>query len=142
MMVVAELIVIRHPEEYPDVSSQAAQLILEIGTYKKTKDVDMILGYMAQRTTVAALDSHEQVIGTAGLVRIEANPSLGVLDDVIVDPQKRGLGLGRKVVEAIEDIASREGVLELYAGSSRAAVPFYAHLGYKQLSELILRKFL
>ncbi len=141
-MNVVDIVEIGHPEAAPDICLQAAALILEIGNYKQTRDVDMILGGMAGRTTVAALDGYEQVVGTAGLLRVRNNPVLGVLEDVVADPRKRGQGIGRKVVEAVEAIAVRHGILELNFASSAEAVPFYNHLGYTQLGERTFRKFL
>ena len=95
---------------------------------------------MAGRTTVAALDGYSQVIGVAGLRVVNAN--LGVVEDVVADPLKRGLGIGRRVVEGVEDVARNEGILELNLASSLEGVLFYRQLGYSQLGERTFRKFL
>lgn len=140
MAVIADVVEINHPEANPDLSHQAAQLILEIGIYRHTRDVETVLGLMAGRTTVVALDGYEQVIGTAGLRRVDAD--VGMIQDVVADPRKRGLGIGRRVVEAVEDVAYKQGILELGLESSLTAVPFYQRLGYSQLDERMFRKFL
>ncbi len=135
-----EVVQFDRPDEEPELSLQAARLILEIGNYKHTRDPEMILEGMIGRTTVAALDGYSQVIGTAGLRAV--NPGLGMLEDVVSDPVKRGLGIGRKVVEAAESIALGQGITELNLTSSLLAVPFYRRLGYGQLGERLFRKFL
>lgn len=135
-----EVVKFDHPTEEPDLSLQTAQLVLEIGNYKQTRDVEMILGNMASRTTVAAVDGYGQVVGTAGLKRIHCG--LGVLDDVVSDPRKRGLGIGKKVVMTAEQLAFDEGILELNLASSLTAISFYKHIGYTQLGERMFRKFL
>jgi GNAT superfamily N-acetyltransferase len=140
MAVNLRLVELPHPIADPDLSSQAAELILEIGNYKKTRDVPQILGEMAGRTTIVALDGYEQVIGTSG-VRI-ITPGLALLEDVVSDPRKTRLGIGRQVVEAAEDVASRQGVVELNLASTQLAIPFYAALSYQQLSDRFFRKFL
>jgi len=95
---------------------------------------------MVGRTTVLALDGYEQVVGVAGL-QIE-RPGLATLEDVVSDPRKRGLGIGRKVVEAAEDLGCRKGVRELTVASTPMGIPFYIHLKYERLGERIFRKFL
>ena len=44
MTAYTELVEIKRPEAAPDLSYQAAELILEIGNYKQTRTVEMILG--------------------------------------------------------------------------------------------------
>ncbi len=139
-MPVVDLVELPRPEANLDLSRQAAELILEIGNYKATRDIGMVLDEMVSRTTVVALDGYEQVIGTAGLRIVAAG--LGTLEDVVSDPRKRGLGIGRKVVGAVEDLALREGVLQLNLGSSLSAMSFYSHLGYEKLGERTFRKYL
>lgn len=140
MAVHLELVELPHPKADTDLYSQAAELILEIGNYKHTRDVQQILGEMAGRTTVVALDGYEQVIGTSG-VRI-ITPGLALLEDVVSDPRKTRLGVGRRVVEAAEDVARRQGTVELNLASTLLAVPFYKDLSYQQLGERFFRKFL
>ena len=135
-----ELIEIPHPRADLDLARQSAELILEIGNYKESRDVDMILEAMAARTTVAAVDGYDQVVGTAGVRCLR--PGVGMLEDVVSDPNKRGEGIGRKVVEAAETTALSKGILELELASSFTAIPFYEHLGYQRLGERLFRKFL
>lgn len=140
MSAYVNLVELQYPAADLTIAFQTAELILEIGNYKTTRDVPMVLGEMAGRTTVAALDGYEQVVGTAGLRIVE--PSLATIEDVVSAPRKRGSGIGRIVVEAVEEVALRQGVIELNLESSLLAAPFYKHLDYDQLNKRFFRKFL
>ncbi|MDL2363631.1 MAG: GNAT family N-acetyltransferase [Patescibacteria group bacterium] len=135
-----EIVRFDRPEHEPELSVQAARLVLEIGNYKKTRDVETVLWHMEGRTTLVAVDDNRQVVGTAALKRV--NSTLGVLDDVVSDPSMRGDGIGRKVVKTAEEVALSEGILELNLASSLTAASFYKHLGYTQLGERFFRKYL
>ncbi len=128
------------PETVPELSRQAAELVLEIGNYKRTRGIDKILENMVDRTTVVAIDGSEQVIGTAGLRIVRAH--IGMLEDVVSEPRRRRSGVGSSVVQAVENIARWQGISELVLASTREGVPFYKHLGYTQLAVRIFQKYL
>ena len=56
--------------------------------------------------------------GTAGLLR-----------SVVIAPDRRGTGLGRRVVEAAEQVARSEGIGELYLITG-TAIDWFPRLGY------------
>lgn len=132
-----DLIELQRPEARLDLALPTAELILNIGMYRETQTLGSIMRAMEDRTTVIALDD-DQVVGTAGLSIDKAG--LGSVEDVISDPERRGDGIGRKVVEAVERLAVREKLLELSLSSSLLAMTFYEHLGYQDYGDGVYRK--
>lgn len=49
---------------------------------------------------------------------------------VAVHPKRQGMGLGRKLVEASEQLARERGWTEIELHARETAVPFYLSLGY------------
>ena len=68
----------------------------------------------------------ERVVGAAGL---ELYPDGGLLRSVVVDPEFRDTGLGRKLVEAVTDLARVEHVPALYLLTTTAA-DYFPKLGF------------
>lgn len=75
---------------------------------------------------VVAVDGHDRVVACAALV--EYSPSLGEVGSVAVLPGFHGKGLGTMVVRAVEAMARRRGIDELFAVSN--ADRFFESLGY------------
>lgn len=67
-----------------------------------------------------------RLVGTVGLERYGG---AGLLRSLVVTPARRGSGLGRRLVAALESTARAEGV-ELLALLTETAVPFFQRLGY------------
>lgn len=66
--------------------------------------------------------------------RIEGVAPLGELKRIAVHPDRQSLGLGRKLVLALEDKARQLGFVRLRAGTRRRLpgnVAFYERLGYR-----------
>ena len=83
---------------------------------------------MLEHFLVAHLD--QQLVGVAG---IEVLGEAGLLRSVAVDEAHRGTGLGKRLVEAAEEHARKEGVRELYL-LTVTAEGFFAGLGYRGVS--------
>jgi amino-acid N-acetyltransferase len=60
---------------------------------------------------------------------VERYGGQGLLRSVVVAPDRRGTGLGREVVEAVEAVARDEGVRDLYL-LTETAVDWFPRLGY------------
>ncbi|MGE5624063.1 MAG: arsenic resistance N-acetyltransferase ArsN2 [Bacillota bacterium] len=75
----------------------------------------------------ARADNH--VVGAAGL---EVHGEAGLLRSVAVDEPHRGLGLGKRLVEAMEEHAKTAGVRELYLLTTTAE-DFFAGMGYRSV---------
>ncbi|SDM96666.1 Ribosomal protein S18 acetylase RimI [Janthinobacterium sp. OK676] len=57
------------------------------------------------------------------------------VDAVFVDPARAGLGIGKRLLAALEDLARGRGIARLHLSASLNAVPFYASAGFTALRE-------
>ncbi|CAM3857849.1 putative N-acetyltransferase YafP [compost metagenome] len=90
---------------------------------------ERILALLEQRQVlVAVLD--QQVVATASL---QGN----VVRSVFVVPGLQGTGVGRALMQAIEDLARQTGQALLRVPSSITAEAFYARLGYAKVREVM-----
>ena len=62
-------------------------------------------------------------------------PSHHVQAAVFVDPARVGLGIGKRLLAALEQLARRRGIVRLHLFASLNAVPFYRAAGYVALRE-------
>jgi N-acetylglutamate synthase-like GNAT family acetyltransferase len=65
-----------------------------------------------------------------GCAAVEAYGSVGLLRSVVVTPDLRGTGLGRRLVEAAEALAAERGIAELYL-LTETAKAWFPRLGYR-----------
>ncbi len=64
----------------------------------------------------------------------------GYLSELIVSSQARGLGIGRRLVEEIEQTLARRGCPVLIADVWKDAAGFYQSLGWSPPDAILLRK--
>ena len=57
------------------------------------------------------------------------------VDAVFVDPARAGLGIGKRLLAALEQLARQRGIAHLHLSASLNAVPFYAAAGFTALRE-------
>lgn len=57
------------------------------------------------------------------------------VDAVFVDPAHAGLGIGKRLLAALEQLARGRGIARLHLSASLNAVPFYAAAGFTALRE-------
>jgi N-acetylglutamate synthase-like GNAT family acetyltransferase len=69
-------------------------------------------------------EENNHVIGTASLVDNEVK-------SVFVDTKLHKQGIGKKLMQSIEDIAKKKGIKHLFLFASLTAVEFYKKLDYK-----------
>jgi GNAT superfamily N-acetyltransferase len=86
-----------------------------------------VLGLLERRLVFVAVNE-DNIIGTASL-------DGHVVRTVFVQPQFQGCGVGRALMERVEQAAIEEGVLVLAVPSSVTAEPFYAKLGFSSLRD-------
>lgn len=67
-----------------------------------------------------------------GAAAVEPYGTDGLLRSVVVDPSRRGTGLGRAVVEATEGVARGLGIGDLYL-LTETATAWFPRLGYETL---------
>jgi GNAT superfamily N-acetyltransferase len=75
---------------------------------------------------------HGQVVGyilAFRLLTLYANGPITEIQELIVDPTHRGLGIGRRLVEAIVELAHGAGCAEVTV-PTRRAMDYYARLGF------------
>ena len=75
---------------------------------------------------------------TSYVVEIDALGLVGVgaldgaeIKRVYVDPAAQGLGVGRTLLQVLEDEAKRSGLAEVHLDASPSSVAFYTSLGYR-----------
>jgi predicted GNAT family N-acyltransferase len=69
----------------------------------------------------------ETPVGT-GRIDIDAGGKIG---RVAVEAARRRLGVGRAIVQALHDIATRRGLMRVWCHAQVSAAPFYLRLGYR-----------
>ncbi|MEG2034226.1 MAG: GNAT family N-acetyltransferase, partial [Janthinobacterium sp.] len=57
------------------------------------------------------------------------------VDAVFVDPACAGLGIGKRLLAALELLARQRGIVRLHLSASLNAVPFYRGAGFVSLRE-------
>lgn len=74
-----------------------------------------------------------------GLVGLEVYGSFGLLRSLVVSPALRGGGLGKRLVEFVEQRAREQGVEELYL-LTVSARGFFLKLGYVEVDRILAPK--
>jgi amino-acid N-acetyltransferase len=78
---------------------------------------------------LVAVDDHGRIFGCGALK--EYSPSIAEVAAIAVSPQAQGQGLGRRIVTAVEDLARKRGVPEVFALTLEP--PFFEALGYQRV---------
>lgn len=92
---------------------------------------------------VAVMDhpSGEKVVGTSTLFISENDEGqrVGKVQQVCVDPQRQGEGIGRRLMIAMEARGFGElGLEQLYCHAQLSAMPFYERLGWQSEDEVFV----
>lgn len=78
---------------------------------------------------VVATDAHHRIIACGALK--EYSPSLAEVAAIAVSPDAQGRGLGRRIVGAVEELARKRGVPEVFALTLEPE--FFEALGYQRV---------
>ncbi len=62
---------------------------------------------------VVAVDEHDRILACGALK--EYSPSVAEVAAIAVSPDAQGLGLGRRIVDAVEALARKRGIPEVFA---------------------------
>ena len=81
---------------------------------------------------VVVSDQDGEVVGTG---RLMVQGTYAKVQRVAVDATRRGEGIGRAVMEGLNQHAKRQGIGELRLSSPADAVAFYERLGYRSEGE-------
>jgi ribosomal protein S18 acetylase RimI-like enzyme len=92
---------------------------------------------------VVAVDGYGSVRGYALITvnrLLHTNGSSAQLQELVVDSELRGSGLGSALVEHIERVCRERGVKQLTVASRRSA-GFYERMGYRSTADFLKRTF-
>lgn len=79
---------------------------------------------------VVALTADGRCIGTGRLVRVDARTCQ--IGRMAVDPAFRRFGVGARIIEALERMATLRGIAEIVLHAQLPSVHFFQALGYEQ----------
>lgn len=79
------------------------------------------------------INERQQVLAVGRLHRLDAKT--GQLRYMAVDPAFRGQGLGKQILEALEDAALKQGLQNLVLHAREPVVDFYQQRGYELLGQ-------
>jgi ribosomal protein S18 acetylase RimI-like enzyme len=105
----------------------------------------LMLGEPRERVVLVATDK-EKIIGMATmqvLVSTAQGGLVGLVEDVVVDERRRGRGVGKRLMRAVENLASEMGLsrLQLLADQDNtSALKFYAGQSWSRTNLICLRK--
>ncbi len=75
----------------------------------------------------------------AGAGRLQLNsPELAQIRYMAVDLNLHGKGIGKKIIKALEEEASRRGAKSVFLQAREIAVPFYLSCGYEIIEKTFL----
>lgn len=81
---------------------------------------------------VAEVDG--KIMGVAALITINkilrSGSRMGLIEDVAVDPEARGLGLGKLLIESLVELGVEKGCYKVVLNCSDHNVPFYEKCGF------------
>lgn len=109
---------------------------------KSPQDLDLMLQHKATADQCFVLAEDAQgVLGfaTYGQFRAGVGYALTMEHTIILAPDARRKGIGRRLMQAVEDHAQARGTHSMFAGVSsenRHAVAFHAALGYTEVARL------
>lgn len=131
MMDVSALAVLRWRWALPDAAPQPDAL----REFAAALEEWMVRQGDASVCKIAVLDG--EFVGMATLAIFERVPNpddlrrlSGDVQSVFVVPERRGLGIGRKLMEAICETAAERGLRKVTVDSHDGAVPFYQQFGF------------
>lgn len=78
---------------------------------------------------LVAVDEHGRIMACGALK--EYSPSVAEVAAIAVAPDAQGQGLGRRIVGAVEDLARKRGIPEVFALTLEP--PFFEALGYQRV---------
>lgn len=111
-----------------------------------TEEVQAILSVAGRDRAIAVARSGEAMVGLA-LMSFrpvdKASGSYAVVDDLIVSPEARGLGLGRHLVDWLAAEARARGATRLFLESgirNTSAHGFFEKQGFAKLSTVMMRE--
>ena len=113
------------------------------GTAYFDPDLDHLSRYYGaapeRRTYFIAADGEGQVLGGAGVAEFPGLPRCAELQKLYLSDGAKGRGLGRRLMQTVEDRAHALGYAQLYLethSNLQTAIGLYEKLGFRQIDRL------
>lgn len=133
------------------VSSLIKEVLIEIDAeaYEPELMEEVAAGYSADRIHALAetvhlyiwIDAEDDVVACGAIARDLEHPEDSVLSEIFIAPKMQGKGLGRTIIETLEQDEYAHDATRLQIAASITECDFYQHMGYeytegkKQLNE-------
>jgi amino-acid N-acetyltransferase len=78
---------------------------------------------------------HRQSGALLACIGQEPYGQVALLRSLAVTPAARGMGMGKRLIDALEQKAQQQGITDFYLLTTTAA-PFFERLGYRQIDRL------
>lgn len=101
--------------------SRVLKLLSEADLPTRDLDLQKLQGFLVAR------QEDDQVVGAIG---IEAKQDVGLLRSLVVHPNHRNTGLGRRLLDRLETVARDKGIKALYLLTTTAP-EFFIKTGYR-----------
>lgn len=130
----------------PDIIDMINNLLKQLNPSARTlsdEDEKKIIGNVSNRILVARESIGNKIVGMLTLIIINAQfVKKGLFEDIVVDENHRGRGIGAKLINEAINIARNEKVSYIDFTSSpekAAANNFYQRLGFKKRDTNVYR---
>lgn len=89
---------------------------------------------LKDRTTLALMDEEGRIRAVGGLADVDRDAETATIVEVATASDRRGDGLGKKIMTLLEDEARKEGAKTVKVDSLRESEGFYQKLGYNEVN--------
>lgn len=125
-------------EKYLNLLNQLNNTI-DYNCISKNTLEDFISSLNEDHQIIVIEDIEKEIIGT-GTILIERKilhnmGKVAHIEDIVINKNKRGSGLGFKIINYLVDIAKEKNCYKVILNCSEENVPFYEKCGFKQKSK-------
>jgi ribosomal protein S18 acetylase RimI-like enzyme len=118
----------------PSIEIQVFNLYKQLGAEKVQTNLKEVLEE-ENRITLAFCEDNNEVIGIASMCTYKViSGKKGWIEDVVVNEQYRGQGIGRKLMEKLLEEGKKKGLTEILLFTEDHRIPaikLYSDLGFK-----------
>lgn len=118
----------------PAIREQVSQLFKQLSKNKIQMDLDSVLDE-SNPVTLAYCQENDEIIGIALMCTyMVISGKKGWIEDVVVDSNARGKGIGRKLMEKLLEIGKEKKLTEILLFTEdhrKSAINLYSNLGFK-----------
>ena len=85
---------------------------------------------------IYVIEDQDKIIGTGSLLLepkfIRGHSLVGHIEDIVIDKEYRGKGVGRVLIERLTKVAKNSGCYKVILDCSKNNVPFYEKCGFSE----------